>query len=111
MTNVSEKYKSLKIMDTQNLYFFEVAKFMHSIFHKNTPNAFGDYFQTISHQYNTRNRQIHTFSLPQPRTERGKRSLRFNGIEVWGKVPQHLKTLEAKKFSNKLKEHILTNMQ
>ena len=68
MTNVSDKYKSLKIKDIQNMYFFEVAKFMHSVFHKRTPNAFGDYFCTISHQYNTRNRQAHSFSLPQPRT-------------------------------------------
>ena len=110
MTNVVDKYKSLKIMDTQNLYFFEVAKFMHSVYHKNIPNAFGDYFHTINHQYNTRNKQMQTFSLPQPRTERGKRSLRFKGIEVWGKVPQHLKGLEGKQFSSKLKEYILTNV-
>ena len=110
MTNVSDKYKSLKIMDTQSLYFFEVAKFMHSVYHKYIPNAFDGYFQTISHQYNTRNKQMHSFSLPQIRTERGKRSLRFKGIEIWGKVPQHLKSLEPKQFSSKLKEHILKNV-
>ena len=110
MTNVSDKYKSLKIMDTKSLYFFEVAKFMHSVYHKSIPNAFDDYFHTISHQYNTRNKQMQMFSLPQPRTERGKRSLRYKGIEVWGKVPQHLKALEPKHFCSKLKEHILTNV-
>ena len=111
MTNVSDKYKSLKIMDIQNLYFFEVAKFMHSVFHKKTPNAFSDYFSTIGHHYNTRNKRMHTFSLPQPRTERGKKSLRFSGIEIWGKVPEYLKMLEAKKFSSQLKEYIFTNLK
>ena len=99
MTNVSDKYKSLKIMDTKSLYFFEVAKFMHSVYHKSIPNAFDDYFHTISHQYNTRNREMQMFSLPQPRTERGKRSLRYKGIEVWGKVPQHLKAIEPNTFT------------
>ena len=110
MSNVEDKYKSLKILDIQNLYFFEVAKFMHSVFHKKTPNAFGDYFHTISHSYNTRNKQANTFSLPQPRTERGKRSLKYNGIEIWAKVPEQLKNLEPKQFRFQLKEYIFANL-
>ena len=92
------------------MYFYEVSKFMHNVYHGRNPNAFGNYFQPIIHSYNTRTRQQQTYNLPQPRTERGKRSLRYHGVEIWSQVPEHKKSLNAKQFKYKMKEYILENM-
>ena len=57
-------------------YFYEVSKFMHGVYHGQIPDAFDDYFVNINHSHNTRHRHVQLYNLPQPRTERGKRSLK-----------------------------------
>ena len=109
LTNVNDKYKTLKLLNLQDLHFCEVAKFMYNIYNGLAPTTFEDYFQIINHSYNTRRRQASTYTLPQPHTERGKKSLRFNGIEVWAKVPESIKKLKPKQFSFHIKEYILAN--
>ena len=98
-------------MDVKSLYFYEVSKFMHSVYHGRNPHAFDDYFQNISHSHNTRHRHTQIYSLPQPRTERGKRSLKYIGVEIWAKIPDNLKTINnPKRFNYLLKEHIFLNL-
>ena len=83
---------------------------MHRIYHGQNPSAFGDYFQTISHSHNTRHRQLQTYRLPQPRTERGKKSLKYSGDEIWAKLPENLKIISnPKQFNFHLKEHIFSS--
>ena len=106
-TNLDAKYKSLKILKVNELHFYETAKFMHSVYHNQMPLAFQDYFQVISHTYNTRTRNNVGFAMPRPRTERGKKSLKYSGIEIWGKVPESLRNMPLKAFKYHLKEFIL----
>ena len=106
-TNLDSKYKSLKILKVNELHFYETAKFMHSVYHNQMPLAFQDYFQVISHSYNTRTRNNVGFAMPRPRTERGKKSLKYSGIEIWGNVPESLKTMPLKSFKYHLKEFII----
>ena len=108
-TNVDHLYSSLNILTVQQLYFFETAKFVHSIHNRFSPIIFYDYFQSISHSYSTRNRQNSNFALPQPRTEKGKRSCVYSGVNIWTKVPQHMKSLNKSSFKYHLKKHILEN--
>ena len=108
MTNVSDKYHDLRIMNINELYFFEVAKFMHSVHHGYSPLAFQEYFLTIDHSYNTRTRHNVSYQIPLVRTERGKRSIRYRGIQVWAKVPDELKSLEPKQFNKQLKDYVLS---
>ena len=39
-------YKSIKILQIQNMYELEMAKFKHSFYHKTLPSVFNDYFNT-----------------------------------------------------------------
>ena len=108
-TNVDLKYKSLKILKVYELNFYETAKFMHRFYHNLMPIAFQDYFQAISHSYNTRARNVNCYVTPQPRTEKGKRSIRFCGIKLWSIVPDSLRNLTPKLFKQHLKDYILNN--
>ena len=98
-----------RIMNVKTIYFYEVAKFMHSVFHNYSPEAFQTYFQLIDHTHNTRWRQNISYRAPQPRTERGKRSIRYYGIDIWAQVPEHLRTLEPKQFNHNIREYIFSN--
>jgi len=108
-TNVDHFFKSLNILTVQQLHFFETAKFVHSVYNNFSPNIFQNYFQTISHSYSTRTRQNNTYALPQPRTERGKRSCVFTGVNIWAKVPQYMKSFQKISFKYHLKRHIFAN--
>ena len=108
-TNVDHLYNSLKILNVQQHYFFETAKFVHSVQNRFSPSIFFDYFQLIPHSYSTRTRQNSNFSLPQPRTEKGKRSCMYTGVNIWAKVPHHMKNLQKNSFKYKLKKYIFEN--
>ena len=81
----------------------------HRIYHNQMPLAFQDYFQVITHPYNTRTRKNAGFVIPQPRTERGKRSLKYTGIEVWAAIPESLKHMSHKSFKYHLKAFVIEN--
>ena len=108
-TNVDHLYQSYNIMSVPQLYFFETAKFVHSVHNRYSPTLFHDYFQTLSHSYSTRTRQNTMYALPQPRTERGKRSCVYTGVNIWAKVPRDIKNSSKKSFNTQLKDHIITN--
>ena len=109
-TNVNHLFSSLKILTVQQLYFFEIAKFVHSVHNRFSPAIFFDYFQTTSHSYSTRTRENNIYSLPQPRTERGKRSCRYTGVNIWSKVPRHMKSFQKISFKYHLKKYVITNI-
>ena len=83
MTNVHSKYNELRIMNINTMFFYEAAKFMHSIHNNYSPEVFENYFDAIEHSYNTRTRNTSYYRTPQPRTERGKKSIKYRGVEVW----------------------------
>ena len=97
-----------KILNVENVSFFEAAKFMHAIHYHSNPDAFKDYFTPLSHSYSTRTKNMANYTVPRPRTNLGKRSIKYQGIIVWGKVPHKLQNLEKfTQFKSQLKEHII----
>ena len=108
-SNVNHKYKSLNILTVNQLYFCEIAKFVQSVHNSTSPMIFQDYFQTPSHSYNTRFRQNSQYALPQPRTERGKKSCTFTGVNIWTNVPQGFKDLSKKSFKYHIKHYVIEN--
>ena len=107
-TNLDSKYKSLKIMKVDELLFYETAKFMHRVYHGQMPLAFQDYFQAIAHPYNIHGLEV-GFAIPRPRTERGKRCLKYTGIETWARVPESIKNMSHNSFKYHLKAYIIEN--
>ena len=107
-SNVDEQYKTLKILKIKELKFYENAKFMHSVYHNIMPLAFQDYFQSIHHSHNTRTRTNMQYYVPFPRTERGRKSLRYTGVYTWADIPHSFRTLSVKQFKFSLKGYILS---
>ena len=108
-SNLDLKYKALKIMKVNELHFYETAKFMHRVYQDQMPLAFQDYFQVIEHSYNTRTRNNVGFIIPRPRTERGKKSLKYSGVEIWADVPNFMKSMSHISFKYHLKAFIIEN--
>ena len=68
------------------------------------------YFQYTARRFwpRTRTRLNSEFSLPQPRTELGKQSIRYAGVKIWSEIPPDIKTYDKLQiFSDKFKSHVL----
>ena len=100
---------SLNILTVNELYFFEVSKLVHRIHKGVAPAVFNNMLPYSSHQYHTRLRQNNAYSLAQPRTERGKRSLQYTGVLFWSQVPIEMKLFSIKMFKFYLKRYLTIN--
>ena len=111
-TNVSNEYRKLGILKLDQIYFSEVGKFMFRK-HKHTlPLSFDGYYKNINHNHNTRTRLHSEFSLPCPRTELGKQSIKYTGVKIWSEISNDLKnSTNLQSFSTMIKSHILSNVQ
>ena len=108
--NMNQLYKKLSILRVEDHYLCETARFMHSVYHGSMPPAFNDSFNAINHNYSTRVRHQHYFSLPAQRTERGKRTVGYSGVMVWGKIPAEMKSLSKNRFKYELKKWIISKV-
>lgn len=107
-SNIHCAYKKLGILTFDEIYFQEVAKFMHRNSNNTLPASFDEYSRPIGHKHNTRIRSTNEFSLPRPRTDLGKQSIKFNGIKIWSQVPCGIKRISNKdSFSFQIKQHLL----
>ena len=106
MSNVSSRFTELRILNVENLYEHEVAKLLHSVHYNYCPSAFSNFFEVSSHTHSTRLRQNSFFSLIKPKSEFGKKSLKFAGVKIWFKLPSNLKEVsEPSKFNLAFKKH------
>ena len=79
-TDVNKEYKALGVLRIDELYILEVGKFMYKYSKTDLPLSFGEYYRYISHSYGTRTHINSVFSLPRPRTEMGKQSIKYMGV-------------------------------
>ena len=104
-SNVQPFFSDLKILPVRNIFEHETAKLIHSVFHRYNPTAYSDFFDLSTHTYTTRLRQNSTFSIMKPKTEMGKKSVKYFGVKIWIKLPLSLKELlEPKKFNLEFKK-------
>ena len=98
-------YKSMKILQIQDIYELEMAKFMHSFHHKRLPSVFDNYFKYLSlqHHYITRSTSNKNLYLQRMKTHRGLTSFSYNGIKIWNKIPINIKLLSKYSFNRRIK--------
>ena len=102
--DTSHGYLQLKILKLSEIFKIETTKLVHSIYHGYCPPAYSNFLSFPSHSYSTRLRQTQCFSLSKPRTNLGKKSLRFSGVNIWCQIPQNIKfSLDPKKMNFLLK--------
>ena len=97
------KYKFLKIDD---IYNYEVGKFMYLNDIKALPQIFKNYFLSLdlAHNYNTRSKSNKNYFLDFVRTNSGKNSLKFKGVQLWNNIPTKLKSFSFFRFKKEYKK-------
>ena len=106
--SISQGFCSLKILDIQSLYKYELLKLIFKMRNGASPNAFKSFIQRTNHRFGTRSRNLGDYVIPHPNTERDKSSMKYQGVVCWNSLPPHLKKCTNKiKFLELLKSHLL----
>ena len=98
------------ILKLNDLFYFEVAKLMHQIIHKKSPNNFESYFTYSSNisAYSTRQKSANHLFLPRFHTSRTQRSIKYLGSKIWNSIPYDIRILPFTKFKSSYKFHLLS---
>ena len=105
-------FKRFKLLNLENLYKLETAKFMFQINQENHSNFLQKEFIKTSklHCYNTRQSSDLGFSLPSISTNFKKNFLTFDGVKHWNSLPIELKNIRNKNaFKKMMKLYLLQN--
>ena len=102
-------YAKLKLLKIKDLVHFHNALFMFHYYHNQLPNAYINFFQSVSsvHQYKTRLASKASYYTAPIRTNYGKFSIKFMGPTVWNQIDGKLKNSSLKSFKQKIKESLL----
>ena len=102
-------YAKLKLLKIKDLVHFHNALFMFHYYHNQLPNAYVNFFQSVSsvHQYRTRLASKASYYTPPIRTNYGKFSIKIMGSTVWNQIDEKLKNRSLKSFKQKMKESLL----
>ena len=101
-------YYKLQILKLDDLYQFELAKFMHQYTHNKLPIRFCNYFtySSNSYCYSTRNFSKDHLLLPRFSTTRTHKSIKYVGAKLWNSLPETLRHLSYNLENSKLPKRI-----
>ena len=107
---ITPLYRRSEILKLNDLFDFEVAKLMHQIIHKKSPNNFESYFTYSSNisAYSTRQKSVNLLFLPRFHTSRTQRSIKCIGSKIWNSIPYDIRILPFTKFKFSYKFHLLS---
>ena len=103
-------FKRFKLLNLDNLYKLETAKFMFHINQENSGNFLQKEFMKTSklHCYNTRQSSGLGFSLPSISTNFKRNFLTFDGVKIWISLPLEIKSTRNKNpFKKMMKKYLL----
>ena len=103
------KYKFLKIDD---IYNYEVGKFMYLNDIKALHQILENYFLSLdqAHNYNTRSKSNKNYFPDFERTNFGKNSLKFKGVQLWNNMPLKLKSFSFFRFKKHTKSYCVNSI-
>ena len=110
--DVTPLFDIMEILNINQIYNLEVAKFMFKETNHLLPVTIANHFSVRTnpeHRYNLRPRGTRA-TLIDNRTVRGERSIRKRGNDIWNNVPHSIKTLDSSTlFKKRMKKHLLSN--
>ena len=85
-------FKEYKLLNFDNMYTLEVAKFMLDIYHENRNDISKDLFvkTNIRHHHDTRQSSNDNFSFPLVSTKYKQRSIIYEGVKIYNSLPAHM---------------------
>ena len=110
--NTTNCYLQLQVLKLNELYTYEVAKFMYKNTRKNLPPSFSSFFTSIA-SVHTRSTRLassqYSLYLPRYKTLTLQRNIKFQGVKIWNSVPLEIKKLPFNRFKIQYKKHLLSN--
>ena len=103
-------FKKYNLLNFDNMYKIEVAKFMFDIYHENSNEIFNDLSikTNIRNHHETRQSSNDNFSFPLVSTNYKQRSIIYEGVKIWNSLPAHIKRSPNKPyFTKKLNNYFL----
>ena len=99
-------FKELSILKLEDLFKLYCTEFMFKTLHENRYDFFRDKIESfqINLPYNTRNTQLR---LPIVRLNRSKQNIVYQGISMWNKIPNYIK---SSKTSSSFKKNLKINI-
>ena len=84
------------LLQVNEIFKLELAKFMYNYNSNNLPNCFNEYFLKINnkHNYNTRASK-YNFFLPRKNSSKGQSSLAYLGPRLWSEIPEKTKEIKT----------------
>ena len=92
---ITPQYVHLGILKLNDLYNFEIAKFLYQYVHDMLPLQFNHYFTYMhdAHSHTTRNSTSKALAIKRFSTNRGQNSIKYKGATIWNSIPNQFKLL------------------
>ena len=109
-TRMDFLYLNYRLLKLDDLFRFELGKFMHKFHNGMLPQSFLGYFSELSEirTRTTRASQRRDFYVPRCSCKMGERLLKIQGAKLWNGLPMTVKNETIAKFKDKMKDHIFS---
>ena len=110
--SVNPYYSQLKILQIDEMFKFEVAKFVYGTLNNRTPNTFRKYFCKTNDRSSRATRQssvCNRLNIPCYRTNKLQRCINHQGIKIWNCIPTNITAFSHKKFKPCNKNFLLSS--
>ena len=104
-------YAQLNILQIEDVYKYETAKFMFNFNKTLAPSPFSNFFQKI-HQVSNRSTRLSVeqdnLYIPRYRNNRLQQCIKYQGVKIWNLIPKEIKKSTYNIFKNKYKKYLLS---
>ena len=105
-------YLNYRILKLNDLYRFELGKFMHQFFNNSLPNSFSGFFQELSQirQRVTRASARGDYNVLRCKKASGQKSIKYQGAKLWNKLSNDIRLAGKNIFKKQLKSWIFAEL-
>ena len=102
-------YKSLDLLQLQDIYDLELAKFMYKAYYRALPTNLNNMFTKIDtiHSYPTSSSRKRIFYQKLTKTEKYKNWISSSGISLWENIEDHLRAMSFYNFKNAYRKKLV----
>ena len=101
---------NLQILQIDDLFKIEIAIFVFKWNRNSVPIFFSNFFKKtsdVSKRITRQSTKSSNLYYPRYRSNRLRRSIKYQGVKVWNSIPENIKKLSENLFKKQLKEYFL----
>jgi len=98
-------FKKFQILNINQIFHFEIAKFMYFFWSNDLLQTFNKYFYYVSEITTRSSRKTgkNDLYLSWYKINQSQKSIKFLGVKIWNNIPQNIRTLTINKFKERIK--------